>query len=141
VVHGDPEPEVRWVTVAEGTRAPGFLEDRAATYLPESNLLQINGDFRVFTDMVERWASRYRETPGAREVVQDVVREWFEQTLVETVLGVQSVRDSREWTVSDVALALSEEALTATVMPRYHIDVAIKRSVGSKLGALRERTG
>ena len=133
------EPDVAWVTVEEGTRTQGFLEDRAAKFLPEQNLLQINGDFRGFTDMVDRWAEFYAETPGARRDIVDVCREWFEQSLVETVLGVQALKDSREWTVEDIGKSLSEEALTAAVMPRYHIDVAVKRALGAKLGSLKDR--
>lgn len=133
------EPEVAWITVEEGTRTPGFLEDRAGKFLPEQNLLQINGDFRGFTDMVSRWCQFYADTPGARRDIVDVCREWFEQSLVETVLGVQALKDSREWTVEDIGKSLSEEALTAAVMPRYHIDVAVKRALGAKLGSLKDR--
>ena len=135
----DIEPEVKWVSVAEGTRSPGFLEDRAAKYMLDQNLLQINGDFRVYNDMIDRWCGLYEHVPGARPEVTDVVREWFEQTLIETVLGTQSLRDSREWSVEDIHRSLSEEALTSTVMPRYHIDVAVRRALGSKLGTLKDR--
>jgi len=38
-------PAVQWVTRENKTRDAGFLEDRAAKYLFESNLIQINGDF------------------------------------------------------------------------------------------------
>jgi hypothetical protein len=48
-VKPDPFPEVKWLTVTDGSRAPGDLEDRAAKYLAEQNLLLINGDFRAFT--------------------------------------------------------------------------------------------
>ena len=71
--------------------------------------------------------------------IVDVCREWFEQSLIETVLGVQSLKDSREWTVEDIGKSLAEEALTAAVMPRYHIDVAVKRALGAKLGSLKDR--
>jgi hypothetical protein len=138
-VSPDNMPEVRWVTVADGTRQPPFLEDRAATYLIDQNLLQINADFRGFTDMVERWSRQYRDAPGVREAAGDAVREWFEQALVEAVLGVLALKDSQRWTSDDVAAALSEEALSAAVMPRYHIDIAVKRSLGARLGSLRER--
>lgn len=138
-VRVDQHPETRWISVGEGTRASGFLEDRAAKYLVEQNILQINGDFRVFTDMIDRWCDFYGDRGGARETVQDVVREWFEQALVETVLGVQTLNGSAQWTISDIGGALSEEALTAAVMPRYHIDVAIKRALGAKLGTLKDR--
>jgi hypothetical protein len=138
-VSGDSEPEVQWVTVADNTRAPGFLEDRAAAYLVDSNLLQINGDFRGFTHMVDRWCAFYSHVPGARKDVTEACREWFEQGLIETVLGVQVLKDSREWPVEDIKKALSEEALTAVVMQRYHIDVAVKRALGAKLGTLKDK--
>lgn len=138
-VAADPVPDVVWISAEDGTREPDFLEDRAAKYLPEKNLLQINGDFRVYTDMEERWCTQYSDAPGARAVIRDVVREWFEQALVETVLGVQALHGSQEWAVDALGKALSEEALTAAVMQRYHIDVAVKRALGSKLGKLTDR--
>ncbi len=36
---------------------------------------------------------------------------------------------------------LSPEALTGAVMQRYHVANAVKRTLGSKLGTLRERMG
>lgn len=32
-IKADPFPSVMWVRVQDGTRQPGFLDDRAATYL------------------------------------------------------------------------------------------------------------
>lgn len=135
----DIQPEVRWVYVADGTRTAPDLEDRAGKFLPQQNLVLANGDFRVFTDMVDRWCKQYNHVAGARETVQDVVREWFEQQLIETVMGVQALRDARQWSVQDVEKTWSEEALTAAVMPRYHIDIAVKRALGAKLGTLKEK--
>ncbi|GGQ82882.1 ATP-binding protein [Couchioplanes azureus] len=139
LVGGHDDPKVQWISTENGTRAPGLLEDRAAHYLQDQNLLQINGDFRGFTDMIDRWSAEYAATPGARPQITDVVQEWFEQALVETILGVLSLRGSREWTPNDLAACWTPEALTAAVMQRYHVDHAIKRSLGSKLGSTRER--
>jgi hypothetical protein len=75
-----------------------------------------------------------------RSVVEDTVREWFEQALIETVLGVQALSGSQEWSVEDISKALSEEALTAAVMQRYHIDNSIKRVLGARLGSLKEKS-
>jgi hypothetical protein len=135
----DLVPDVKWISVEEGTRAPGFLEDRAAKFSVEQNLLQINADFRVYTDLTDRWCEMYSHVPGARSEVVEAVREWFEQALIETVLGVEALRDSQEWTMEEVAKALSEEALSAAVMPRYHIDVAVRRALGAKLGTLKDK--
>jgi hypothetical protein len=138
-VGSDTTPDVVWISAAEGTRTPPFLEDRAAKYLPEKNLLQINADFRVFTDMEERWCNFYSGMSGAKPTIRDVVHEWFEQALIETVLGVQALHGSQEWTPKDMADALSEEALTAATMQRYHVDVAVKRALGAKLGTLKDK--
>lgn len=138
-VNSDSQPDVKWISSEDGTRTAGFLDDRAAKYLPEQNLLQINGDFRGFTDIVDRWSVMYESVPSARGEIVDASREWFEQALVETVLGVQALKDSPRWTVEDFASCLSEEALTAAVMPRYHIDIAIKRALGARLGTLKDK--
>jgi hypothetical protein len=138
-VRSGPDPDVKWVTVAEGTRTPPDMEDRAGKYRAEQDLLLINGDFRVYGDMVERWCKHYAQAPGARAVVQEVVREWFEQALVETVLGVHALRDARYWTIDDIREALSEEALTSAVMPRYHIEMSVRRALGAKLGTLKDK--
>lgn len=138
-VNSDNIPDVKWVSVLAGTREPPFLEDRAAKYLVEQNLLQINADFRGFTDLADRWCRQYAGAPGVRDAVEDVVHEWFEQALIETVLGVLALKDSQRWTADDIGRALSEESLTSAVMSRYHIDQAVKRALGAKLGSLRER--
>lgn len=84
-VNADPFPQVQWVSVKDGTRAPGFIEDRAATYLAPQNILQINGDFRAFDDMIDLWCRELDERPGVRAIVESAVHGWFEQALVETV--------------------------------------------------------
>jgi hypothetical protein len=121
-------------------RIPPFLEDRAAKFLPEKNFLQINADFRGFQDMVERWCAVYGDAPGARPVVEDVVQEWFEQALVETVIGLQALQGSQHWTIENLRAAWCEEALTAAVMQRYHVDVNVRRTLGSKFGSRKERS-
>jgi hypothetical protein len=140
VVQPDPFPEVQWVTVKDGTRSPGDMEDRAARYLPEQNLLYINADFRAFTDMVKRWCHEFEDNPAVVEPVTAAVRGWFQQALMETVMGIQALQNSREWTQEDISKAVSEHALTAAVMQRYHVNVAVKRELGSKLGKLAVAT-
>lgn len=134
-VQPDVFPRTKWVSVADGTREVGDIEDRAARYIPEENVLLINADFRVFTDLVDRWMREFGKA-GVREVVQEAVHGWFEQTLVETVIGVQALKGSKEWSLDALSTALSEEALTSAVMPRYHVNFAVKRELGSKLGKL-----
>jgi hypothetical protein len=136
-----PDPTVKWVSVEDGTRTPLDLEDRAAKYLPDQNLLLANGDFRVFTDMIDRWCTRYSHAPGARSTVSSVVREWFEQQLIETIMGSLALKGSAQWPIPELEKLWSEEALTAAVLPRYHVDMNVKRVLGAKLGSLRELGG
>jgi hypothetical protein len=131
-------PRVQWVSLTDNTRAPGTLDDRAAKYIVEDNLIQANGDFRVFTDMADYWCDQYNLDRG-NNLVTEVVREWFEQALVETVIGCQALQGEKEWSPPEIEAALSEEALTASVMQRYHVANSIKRSLGSKMGSLREQ--
>lgn len=133
-------PEVKWVSEAEGTRAAGVLEDRAATFISSSNLIQANADFRVFTDMVDHWCREYEVEPGNRTIA-DAVHEWFEQALIETVIGCQSLQGEQRWSPDDIDHALSDEALTASVMQRYHVANAVKRTLGARLGSLKQRAG
>jgi hypothetical protein len=136
-----PLPSIKWLSENDSppSRAPGELEDRAAKYLAEVNMIQINADFRVFVNMVEHWCNEY-ELESNNEFVIEVVREWFEQTLIETVIGCQQLQGDRNWSSSDLDEVLSEVALTAAIMPRYHVANAIKRALGAKLGTLRDRT-
>jgi hypothetical protein len=136
-----PLPRIKWLSENDDppSRSPEELEDRAAKYLPEVNMLQINADFRVFVNMVQHWCNEYELEPN-NEFVIEVVREWFEQTLIETVIGCQQLQGDRRWSSSDLEAVLSEVALTAAVMPRYHVANAIKRALGAKLGTLRDRT-
>ncbi|HOI57032.1 MAG TPA: hypothetical protein PLP01_17400, partial [Phycisphaerae bacterium] len=133
-------PTVTWVSVADQTRAQGDIEDRAARFLQDQNLLLINADFRVFVDMVRHWEERYAaklgDTTAIATTVSESVRNWFEQALTETIIGLQAMKGSREWNAAHIDSALSEEALTSVVMQRYHPYNSIKRELGTKLGPL-----
>jgi len=133
-----PKINVQWVDVASGTRTLDDMEDRAAKYVQEDNLLLINADFRVFTDMISRWTKKYSHVAGCQGTVEAVVREWFAQQLLETIVGSLALKGSKEWSTPMVQNLWSEETLTAVVLPRYSIDFNIKRSLGSKLGSLKD---
>jgi hypothetical protein len=139
VTKPDPFPTVTWVSVANGTREAGDIEDRAAKYLPEQNLLLINSDFRVFHDVVEFFSKEFSGAAAAEEIARQAVSAWFEQALVETVIGIQALRSSRVWSSADIEKALSEEGLTSAAMQRYHVHFAVKRELGSKLGGRKAR--
>jgi hypothetical protein len=132
----DPFPRVDWVSIENGGReANDAMEDKAATYVPGQNTLLVNADFRVFKDMISRLCKE-KEGPGVgmQKTVQEIVHQWFEQSLVETVIGIQQLRGSKEWGPEEIERALSPEALTSTVMQRYHVYIACRRELGAKFG-------
>jgi hypothetical protein len=127
-------PQVSWVSVRDGTRAPGDLEDQAARYHAGRHELMVNADFRVFTDMAARWVRQYQGVPGARGAIEALVREWFEQTLVEVVLSARSFGRSPRWDEDQLATLLSPAPLTASVLRRQLVDAEIKKRLAQKLG-------
>jgi hypothetical protein len=131
------EPLTQWVSTKDGTRAPQDMEDRAAKFLREQNLLMINADFRVFTDMVDRWESAYSGVSGSGPLVKEIVHEWFEQQLIEAVMSAQALKQTGQWSMAELQELWNESALTATVLPRWHIDQTIKRTLGMRLGTLK----
>jgi hypothetical protein len=125
----DKFPEVHWIS------GEADLEDRAATFIPTSNIVKANSDFQGFTDIIEHFSKQYEGLDGAEEVVADVVKEAFEQQLVEAVAGAMSLKNRPKWSTNDFENAVSEEALTVAVLPRYHVLAFIKRQLSGKLGS------
>ena len=75
--------------------------------------------------------------PVVASVVKRAVKERMEQILVEVVLGVRALKEY--WDVDHQEALLSEEALTASVIPRWFLDTATKRDLGQQLGTLSNR--
>jgi hypothetical protein len=136
-VETNDAPDVKWVKVADGSRVPPDLNDRAARFHLSQNLLMINADFRVFTDMVDRWVAAYAHVPGAETSVREVVHEWFEQQLTEAVMSAKALKSTGRWSIEELSRLWNEESLTAAVLPRWHIDQSIRRNLGQRLGTLK----
>lgn len=130
-VNRDDLPRTHWKYVADGTRARGEMEDKAAHYDAESNELYINGDFRTFVAWIDYFARQYPSIPGVRETIKAQVEIWWEQMLLEAVLAFQDFRRSPHWTEMHT---LTDEALTMAVLPRYHFFNAFKRAIRTQLG-------
>jgi DNA replication protein DnaC len=87
--------------------------------------------------MVDRWKLAYAHVPGAENAVKEVVHEWFQQQLMETVMSAKSLKSTGRWSFEELEKLWSEEALTAAVLPRWHIDQNVKRNLGQRLGSLK----
>ena len=128
-------PKVHWVSEADGTRSAGDLEDRAAKFLPDQDTLIINGDFRIFANMVSHWQAHYGAVHGSERAVEETVREWFEQQLMELVLSAKSLKEGGRWSRQELEGLWSESSLTAAVLPRWHIDASICRALSHRFGS------
>ncbi len=133
-----PEIKVDWVSITDGTRARGEMEDRAAQYDRRRNYLQVNADFRGYQDVITRWVKRYGSVAGAAKTIEDITAGWWQQALEETILGVLALRGSQWWDERSTTDALSEVSLTAAAMQRYHLDAALKRELAQRLGSVKQ---
>jgi hypothetical protein len=142
---GDAQQSTDFPTIVWKSDSPGpgerpldpeELIDRAARYVAESNILFVNRDFNAFIDLEDHVVKLFRDRPGARNVIRAVMKRWIEVHLSEVVAGARSLRSREQWTREHFQTAVSEEALTAAVMPRYHLVFAIKREVGTKVGGM-----
>ena len=92
--------------------------------------------------MIQYWVAKYTkehgESAGVKEIIRDSVHDWYEQALVETIIGIQALKGSREWSVKQIEIALSEESLTSVVMQRYHPFNSVKRELGTKIAPLKK---
>lgn len=130
------EIDVRWISPEEFAS-----EDRAAHYVPETRTLLINEDFRVFTGQIEYWINAYGAPSGSVSVIVDTVRLFYELILYETVLRAEQLRGDIEWTGEAFENLISDEALTAAILPLYHIKNSVQHILAIKLGPPRlERT-
>lgn len=132
-------PDVMWVSIEEKTRhSNDGLDDRAGRFLLDQNKIIANADFRVFKDMIGRWEIAYqKDVPSAGIVIKEVVHEWFQQQLVETIVSALALRKTGNWNLDELNQLWSESALTAAMLPRWHINMSIKRSLGQRLGSLK----
>jgi hypothetical protein len=132
------EPEVKWVSVMDRTRAEDELEDVAAEIVGDpltGDIIKANADFRGYRDVVAYFAQEFNPNgdSGIERKIIDYVREWMESQLVEVVMTVRNLANGRTWTRDEVEKALSSYALTSVLLSRFHVVERVKRSLSSDL--------
>lgn len=120
---------------ADGSRAEGEMEDMAGNYVETKadKTLYINGDFRVFQAVIDRFSAQYPNAAGVRQKVQEIVEKWIKLTLCEVIIGAKALQ-SEFWSAEAIEECLNEQTLTMAVMPRVLLNHAIKREVYTALG-------
>ena len=135
-IEQDPFPRVTWVNVSQDENEQ--LLDRAAEYIPTSNLIMANKDFQGFQDVVKYFSKTYTDLPEVAKIIEDEVRQAFEQALTEVVAGALSLKNRRHWSPKEFETSISKEALTTSVMQRYWLISHVKRVLGSKIKGFNE---
>jgi len=125
-----------------GSRAEGEMEDMAAKYVEtrtEKTLL-VNGDFRVFQAIIDRYTKQYPHAAGVRQKVQEIVEKWIKLTLCEVIIGAKALQ-AEHWSAELIDECLTNpRALTMAVMPRVLLNQSVKREVYAALGKPQEAT-
>ena len=133
-VEADPYPEVKWVSVADGTRDPNEMVDRAACYHKSLNLVKANKDFSGYQTVRESFLETFGKLNNqAPKIIVQCVEEQFTQQLMEVVAGANQLVGRPKWAAEDVEKALSEEALTTAVSVRSNIIERANRAIKNKL--------
>jgi hypothetical protein len=140
-----PRPDdialAEWVALADGSRAPGELDDRAASYDRSSTRLRINLDFRLLRDLQAAWEDAYEHLPAAtsRPLIEQVVRTGWYERLARAIWTVEQLAASTAWDAEQANRATSPEALTLAVADRTQMDAALRHRLAQKLGAPRDQ--
>jgi len=123
----DPYPEVKWINPEDHKDLfdPTELTDRAALYREEQHLVFANQTYSGFLDAQEKYTKEFSGLPVKNIVA--VVREVFEQQLMETIAGAIYLKNRKHWEPSHYETAISPECLTVSVAARYHFYQFINR--------------
>ena len=107
-------PRVEWTTEAQSPQLTG----RAAEFIEYSNIILANQDFKGFQDLFKYFSDHYALSDDRMKAVRNTILENAEQTLMEAVAGVLSLRAEPHWG-GQYQQALTKEALSAVVMQRF----------------------
>ena len=136
----DPFPEVAWLTIDNGGREEGDeLEDKAASFIPELNVININGDFRGYHDTVNRQDKQKGDgTLERRKSIERYVQREWRFVLLETVMRVLTeLKDNAQWSRSQIENnALTPVGLTTAVMSSFHLNFMLSLNMNKWLGAV-----
>jgi hypothetical protein len=134
-VRNDPYPRVRWMSEAD-EGFPEDVQDRAAMYDDVNNYLTMNKDFRGYRDLVAFFAKDFNVTgeDSRMEIVVKKVQEILELQAVEVIYTMRALKAEENWAGDPVKAALTPEALTAALCPRYAMTATIRRSLGQAMG-------
>jgi hypothetical protein len=132
-----PAPDIIWVALRDGSRAPGDLEDLAGRFDARANVLTLNADFRFFKAQVRFWLDRYDDVIGAQPQIDAQVRKWIETTAIEVTRSRPLLLASRRWDEDTLNALLADGfvwtlILLAKLAQSQHIKKALAQQLGRR---------
>ena len=125
-------PEVRWVSEHDGTRTDGYLDNCAAEYHAQGNIVIANRDFLGYTNLCRLLENEY-EHLDPRDIRANVEC-WSTVALIEAVMGTKALAADMGWDVEEM---LSPSALTVRALPSLSNYRSMRRPLGARHGASR----
>lgn len=127
-----PDIECVWVSVADGSRVPPMMDDRAAMFLQRQAMIQLNADFRGYQVLLDHFLRRYGHL-NVDKVVLAEVRAACEDLAIEYVVGIMRLRCQPYWLAADEQHALDERSLTGALMTHATIASRVEERLNRRL--------
>lgn len=130
-------PQWSWVTEAEASH----LKSRAAHFVVERSFLEVNQDFSVFQELIEHGLKLI--APERQDVhrpkIETMAKQLYLTQLVWTVMSaLASFRYKEGWRGEGFDKLVSDEALTAAVLPRVYVLNDMRRFVKGNVNMKRD---
>jgi len=117
-----------------GDKAREIMNEDIAAHYVDQNLVQANGEFRVFQFLLEHYARQYGDSPGVRKKILPIAERWAKLVIIDVVLGMRAM-NSPVWTSSKIdSMLRNDEAFTMALVPRILLTLHLKREIHRELG-------
>lgn len=142
------ELTVRWVSETDAAdlalvESDGLgLRDRAAALVgidgQKATEIAANVDFRMYQSVLASLLNEFNVEGDDEKsaLITKTAREWFEQKLIETVIGIRMLENGGSWTPASLSAALDPRSLTAAfISDTFHTRAAIRQNLVKQLGS------
>lgn len=129
-------PDVLWVSIADGSRSiDDELEDKAAQYVNNSNVLLMNADFRIYLHDIDDLVKKYSANLEEKNIIINAIRENYYFSLAESFVRLKGMcSNSQQWPAESFIKLLTPETLTAIILNKSAMNARINRTVADRIG-------
>ncbi len=118
-------PDVAWVSPSKEPAYASLLKGKPVYYNEGARSVLIDEDFPLWKKMTDHWVSKFPNAPGVVTKVRQAVRYVAKSQIVTRIIHLRMFRGKPDWNAHDYETALSNEALTMTVLGIQDADTRI----------------